>query len=135
MSSERTRLENPGSLPEIIGVEAMRMRYSQPRVYYAERERREAREAIEIIIRTSHEFPMTNLSPALFVGDVPLIEYEGAGPSLYRFFAFDFEKLRAGDPVSLGWLHSFETKRRSDFRYEVKGHREGGPPLPATDIR
>ncbi|MGH8627802.1 MAG: hypothetical protein ACREYC_21845 [Gammaproteobacteria bacterium] len=125
MNSESTRvgmsMRNPGLLPQIVGVEAVRMRYERPRVYYADRQRREAREAVEIMVRTSEELPIADVSPALFVGEVPLVEYEGAGPNVYRFFAFQFEKLREGDPISLGWPYSPEHKVRTNFRYHVKG--------------
>lgn len=129
MNSESTRpgipTRKPGLLPEIVGVEAVRVRYDLPRVYYADRQRREAREAVEIMIRTSDELPIADISPALFVGEVPLISYEGAGPNLYRFFAFDFAKLRQGDSISLGWPSSPERKVRTNFRYQIKD----GPPV------
>lgn len=128
MNSEITRadipMRNRGLLPEIVGVEAVRMRYDRPRVYYADRKRREAREAVEIMVRTSDEFPIADVSPALFVGEVPLVEYEGVGPNLYRFFAFQFEKLREGEPISLGWPDSPEHKVRTNFHYQV---RSGAP--------
>ncbi|MDQ3775003.1 MAG: hypothetical protein M3461_11890 [Pseudomonadota bacterium] len=108
-------------LPEIVGVEAVRRGYERPRVYYADRQRREAREAVEIMVRTSEELPIADVSPVLFVGEVPLISYEGAGPHLYRFFAFEFEKLRVGDAISLGWPDSPGQKVRSNFRYQVRG--------------
>jgi hypothetical protein len=108
---------NAGLLPMIIGVKAVRVRYERPRVYYLRRKRLQAREAVEIIVRTAHRLPITSISPALFVGEVPLIEYEGVGPNVYRFFAFDFAKLRPGDPISLGWPYS-PKKVRTNFRYQ-----------------
>ena len=44
---------NPGFLPMIIDVKAMRVRYERPRVYYLRRQRRATREAVEIIVRTA----------------------------------------------------------------------------------
>jgi hypothetical protein len=120
----RTRAGIPtrkaGLLPMIIGVEAVRVRYDRPRVYYAHRQRRKAREAVEIMVRTAGRLPIASISPALFVGGVPLVEYEGAGPNRYRFFAFEFSKLRRGDPISLGWPYSLERKVRSNFRYQPR---------------
>jgi hypothetical protein len=110
----------PGFLPMIIDVKAVRVRYERPRVYYLNRQRREAREAVEIRVRTAERLPISSISPALFVGEVPLVEYEGAGPNVYRFFAFEFAKLRQGDPISLGWPYSPGRKVRSNFRYQPR---------------
>lgn len=124
MTSDETRADiqtgKQSLLPQIVGVEAARVRYDRPRVYYVGRQRREASEAVEIMVRTSREMPARNLSPALFVGEVPLIEGEWVGPNLYRFFAFEFEKLREGDLISLGWPHSPEYKERTNFRYQIR---------------
>jgi hypothetical protein len=110
---------NPGFLPMIIDVKAVRVRYERPRVYYLHRQRRATREAVEIIVRTADRLPITSISPALFVGEVPLVEYEGVGPNVYRFFAFEFAKLRRGDPISLGWPYS-PKKVRTNFRYQPR---------------
>jgi hypothetical protein len=108
---------NPGFLPMIIDVKAMRVRYERPRVYYLRRQRRATREAVEIIVRTANRLPITSISPALYVGEVPVVEYEGVGPNVYRFFAFEFAKLRPGDPISLGWPYS-PKRVRTNFRYQ-----------------
>ena len=112
---------NPGFLPMIIDVKAVRVLYERPRVYYLQRQRRETREAVEIMVRTAERFPIASISPALFVGEVPLVEYEGMGPNVYRFFAFEFAKLRLGDPISLGWPYLPERKVRTNFRYQLRG--------------
>jgi hypothetical protein len=101
----------------ITGVRAVRVRYERPRVYYLRRQRRQTREAVEIVVRTADRLPIASISPALFVGEVPLVEYEGVGRNLYRFFAFEFAKLRPGDPIALGWPYS-PKKVRTNFRYQ-----------------
>lgn len=121
MSLTNTSMSNRPLLPQILGVEAVRVGYDRPRVYYADRQRREAREAVEITVRTSHEFPIADVMPVLFVAETPIIEYVGISPNLYRFFAFEFQKLQEGAPISLGWLHSPERKVRSKFVYQVRG--------------
>ena len=120
-SPTNTPGNNPPLLPEILGVEAVRMRYDRPRVYYADRQRREAREGVEIMVRTSRDFQIADVMPVLFVGETPIVEYVGVSPNLYRFFAFEFQKLQEGAPISLGWLHSPERKVRSNFVYQVRG--------------
>jgi hypothetical protein len=108
---------NTGLLPMIIGVKAVRVRYERPRVYYLHRQRRSTRDAVEIMVRTADRLPIASISPALFVGEVPLVEYEGVGRNQYRFFAFEFTKLRRGDPISLGWPYS-RKRVRTSFRYQ-----------------
>jgi hypothetical protein len=70
---------------------------------------------------TADQLPIASISPALFVGEVPLVEYEEAGPNVYRFFAFEFAKLRQVDPISLGWPYSPERKVKTNFRYQPRG--------------
>jgi hypothetical protein len=110
---------NSRLLPMIIGVKAVRVRYERPRSYYFGRQRRQTRDAVEIMVRTADRLPIASISPALFVGEVPLIEYEGMGRNLYRFFAFDFAKLRPGDPISLSWPFSSK-KIRTNYRYQLE---------------
>lgn len=108
---------NRGFLPMIIDVKTVRVRYERPRAYYLRRQRRVAREAVEIMVRTADRLPIASISPALFVGEVPLVEYERVSRNLYRFFAFEFAKLRPGDPIALGWPYS-PKKVRTNFRYQ-----------------
>ncbi len=121
ISQTNTQENSPLLLPEILGVEAVRVHYDRPRVYYADRQRRETREAVEIMVRTSDELSIADVMPVLFVGETPIIEYVGVSPNLYRFFAFEFQKLLEGVPISLGWLQSPEQKARSKFVYQIRG--------------
>ena len=66
-------------------------------------ERRQTSEAVEIMVRTAAPLPIRALSPVIFVGDVPVEDYEVAGLNLYRYVAFDPRALVGGAPVSLGW--------------------------------
>jgi hypothetical protein len=106
-------------LPDILSVRAARVRYQQPIVYYAGRDRRETREAVEIVVQTSAELPIADVSPALFVGDVPLPEYNGMGPNQYKFYAFEFQKLEEGAPIALGWPELPRQKVMTNFRYQL----------------
>lgn len=107
------------SIPEVLGVEAALARYPEPRVHYVGTTRIESREAVEILVQTAGEFPVRALSPALFVGDLAIVEYEIAGESLYRFFAFEIEKLEEGAPIAIGWPQFPERKRETQFRFEI----------------
>ena len=124
-SRANTSERNLWHLPEVSSVEVLRVRYDKPRVYYLGKERQEAREAVEIMVRTVGEFPVRALSPALFIGDIPIIEYAIAGPNLYRFYAFNFQDLPDGAPISLGWPQFPERRVKTRFRYQVRN----GPPV------
>src|ERR1700736_1359410 len=76
-------------LPAVLSVEASRVRYDPPRRYYVGKELRETREGVQILVRTAEPLPVGAISPALFIGDAIVADYEVAGPRLYRFFLFD----------------------------------------------
>ncbi len=123
MTRERSTYRGDGEhgarrLPEVVGVESRRVRYATPRVYFAGREQREAREAVEIQVQTAGPLPVRDLSPVLFVGEVPLGEYEPAGRHLYTFFAYEPGRLQEGAPVALGWTYASHRKIPTRFRYQ-----------------
>lgn len=126
MSIERRSPNVPGrapwGLPEVLGVEAARVRYPQPRLHYVGPQPVEVREAVELLVRTADEFPiLRTLSPALFVGETAVPEYNRVGKNLYRFFAFDLRRLKEGAPISIGWPQSPQRKVRTKFRYHLRG--------------
>jgi hypothetical protein len=91
------------ALPRVLEVEFRPVRYPEPRPYYVGSERRQTSEALEILVRTALPLPIRALSPAIYVGDVPVEDYEVAGPNLYRYLVFNPGALLAGSPVSFGW--------------------------------
>jgi hypothetical protein len=112
---------NPWQLPMVLAVNAKLAHYQQPMIYYVGRQRKEARDAVEIEVQTADEFPVRALSLALFIGDVPVIEYCVKGPNQYRFYAFEFQNLQQGAPVSLGWPQMPSQMMATGFRYQLGG--------------
>src|SRR5207249_4515145 len=108
-------------LPDILSVEAARVRYKQAKQYYVGRDKRSTSEAVEIVVRTSDELPIANVSPALFVGEIPLPEYTRVGRNLYKFYAFEFQKLEEGTAIALGWPQLPSRKIKTNFRYRLGG--------------
>jgi hypothetical protein len=108
-------------LPDIVSVEAARVHYEQPRAYYVGRDRRQTREAAEIVVRTSEELPIADVTPALFVGEVPLAEYTRVGPNKYKFYAFEFQKLEEGAAIALGWPELPSPRVKTKFQYRIGG--------------
>jgi len=107
-------------LPNVTHVEVVRAHYKPPRPHVIQQKMRPVHEAVEIVIQTDGPIPERALAPVLFVGDVVLTESEPAGPLRYRFFAFDFDKLTEGAPLSLGWTMNDSPKVPTKFHYKVE---------------
>lgn len=113
------------ALPNIKALKIERMRYRTARKHVVAGKVVELDEGIEIVVQTDAEIPMRALSPALYVGSTEVAENERVTATSYRFFVLDEEALRAGAPITLGWVGHSAPKTRSKFRYQV-------PPSSAT---
>lgn len=92
-----------GKLPAIVSMKAEKVRYGRPQIRYEGTERVEHAEGVEILVETSFEIPERAISPALFVGDVPITDYTYVGKNKYRFHGFVPQALREGASVRLDW--------------------------------
>jgi hypothetical protein len=106
-------------VPEILHLEARRVRYDTPRVYFAGREQRQALTAVEITVETDRPFPMMAIPPVIFVGEAPIVEYGAIGRNRYLFFEPDPERLVQGASISVGFPHSPQYKVETRFRYQL----------------
>jgi hypothetical protein len=107
------------NLPEILNIEIRRIPFEPPTLRNFESSLADYSEAVEFLVRTSGPIPARALGPALFVGDVQVIESEQVEANQYRFVAFDLDRLEPGAPISLGWINAPEHQRReTEFRYE-----------------
>lgn len=111
-------VEDLWRLPDIVDVEMHRVRYTRPRPHAVGARIAEAEEAVEFLVRTSEDFPIRALGPALFVGGTEIIESERLGDRLYRFTAYDGQRLRRGAALALGWSGQPGRRQRSQFRYQ-----------------
>lgn len=106
-------------LPDVLDIEVRRIRYQPRRTRNFESALSGYKEAVEFMVRTSGPIPARALGPALFVGDVRVVESEPAGENRYRFLAFDLERLERGAQIAWGWLDAPEEERkRTKFRYQ-----------------
>jgi hypothetical protein len=106
-------------LPDILDIQMRRIRYQPRRPRNFESALSGYKEAVEFMVQTSGPIPARALGPALFVGDVRVVESEPAGEDRYRFLAFDLERLERGAPIGWGWLDAPESERkRTKFRYQ-----------------
>ncbi len=109
----------PGwELPEIVEVRTLNNSF-EPRQLRNFRSSLEANtEATEFQIRTASPIPIRALSPVLNVGNVVLTESEQIGENLYKFWAFEPNRLEDEAPISLSWTNTpDEQLQESQFRY------------------
>jgi hypothetical protein len=105
-------------LPQLLSVEAKRAVYREPRIYWVGTEDKRAHGAVEFLVRTSSGLPIRALSPVLFVGDVAVGECRQEGENLYRYFAYDVERLQPGAPIFLAWPSLPRPRTATRFRYQ-----------------
>jgi len=106
-------------LPEVLDIRIKRVPYTPHKLRNFESALAGFEEAVEFMVRTSGPIPARALGPALFVGEVEVIESEQVEPGLVRFLAFDIERLKYGEPISWGWMSDPEEKRqKTSFTYE-----------------
>ena len=109
------------NLPEILDIRIKRIAFTPHKLQNFKSSLSEHKEAVEFLVRTSGAVPARALGPALFVGDVQVIESEQVGDNLYRFLAFDIERLKVGAPIKWGWINSpKEQQQMSKFRYRTE---------------
>jgi hypothetical protein len=108
------------NLPEIQDIRIRRVPFESRKPNNFESALAKYKEAVEFLVHTSGPIPARALSPALFVGEVQVIESQKVDENRYLFLAFDFERLRPGAPISWGWMNDIKEKRQeTKFRYEV----------------
>lgn len=106
-------------LPEVRNIEIRRIPFEPRRPRNFESTLADYREAAEFLVRTSGRIPARALGPALFVGNVRVVESEQLEDDLYRFLAFDVDRLEPGAPIRWGWIDATEEVRQeTGFRYE-----------------
>ena len=123
---EREKGENLWKLPRILSVKIIHVYYKTPVPYFMKSRPMEMQEAVEFLVKTSEDFPIRALSPALFVGDFPVTEGGRVNENLYQFVtpAPEIESLETGAPISIGWAGVKAKKIRTNFQYQVQYRRK-----------
>jgi hypothetical protein len=99
---EEARAERPLALPDLKSAVARRVRYEQPRRFFQEGDEYAETDAVEIDVETDGELFIAGTGPALFVGDIPIVDSTRVGERRYRFFAPASLPLEEGAPIALG---------------------------------
>lgn len=107
-------------LPEIQDMQIRRVPFRPPEHKNFESSLAKYKEAVEFLVRTDGPIPARALGPALFIGDIMVIENKKVDYNLYRFLFFDFDRLKSGAPISWGWINDPKENRQvTRFRYEL----------------
>ncbi len=114
-------------LPEVIGVESAFRRYRKPRYRARGSEVVPVEEAVEITVTTAAPFPERALGPVVLIGSTQVTESERIGENRYRFYAYDFEKLKEGAPIRIGWFGLPRPRRQTGFRFALTNRRRDRP--------
>ena len=108
-------------IPAIVSIEAVHVRYREPVRFYVQSKPVESRETIEFTVRTTEEFPVRALSPALFIGDHAITEMNRLGENMYSFVAPEREipRLKQNAVISLGWAGTRAKPTRTKYRFRI----------------
>jgi hypothetical protein len=102
-------------LPEVSTVIVNRVRYNNAKLRFENGRLVKKFQAIELLLNTSNEFPVRALSPALFIGERILSDFQIVGRNSYKFYAFNPEGLEQGMPIFIGWPGFPKTKIKTRF--------------------
>jgi hypothetical protein len=107
------------TLPAIRGIQFRRVRYPKPRPVVVGTKVVELAEAGEVVVEFAADPPIRALAPAVWIGDVPLTEFDRVAEGRYVFIAPDPRQLKPGAKVEIGWAGSglgqrFPTGQRFD---------------------
>jgi len=117
-------MENNGQkqnfqLPQIKDIKINQIPYTPPKLRYFKSSFSKYSKAIEFTVITDGPIPVRALSPALYVGKIPVIESEAIKENVYRFLAFETNELIDNEPIYFGWYGDPEELRtKTKFRYK-----------------
>jgi hypothetical protein len=121
---EHHRAEEPLTLPGLKSVVARSVRHQKPRRFFTAGQEHSESAVIEIDVETDAEFYVGGTGPALFVGDVAIVDNERIGERKYRFFAPASMTLKEGAPIALGRAGSGVPTPEKTTRLLLRWHRE-----------
>ena len=124
MASDSTSKERPAvtkwRLPQVIDIKIRKISYQPPRLRYFKSYLSNYTSAVEFKVKTNGLIPIRALSPVLYVGDVPVTEMEQLKENLYRFLAFQFDRLKEDAEIFMAWPgQPKEEWMNTKFRYKL----------------
>jgi len=107
-------------LPDIVDIKIRHVQFKPHEHKYFRSVLADRKEATEFLVRLSGPVPARALGPALFIGDTQVAESEAVEDNVYRFLAFEHQRLEPGAPIAWGWLDAPpEERKRTKSRFEA----------------
>lgn len=125
MSSDAgNRLPHPPradfSMPKVLDIQIRATKFEAPRLRNFTSSLPSSDDAVEFIVKTDGPIPGRALGPALYVGEMAVIEVTEVAPNTYRFVAPVREGLKRDAPISLSWTGQLPTNvKNAAFRYRL----------------
>jgi hypothetical protein len=119
-SQEPTPQPELWTLPDILELSIRRIPYTAPERRYGKSLFAGYNEAIEFTVYTDQPFPDRAVTPILYVGDEPVTEgFSTDDKTVYRYLAFEFDRLEKGAPISIGWPGHNTPRQKTRFQYSL----------------
>lgn len=108
-------------LPKIISLKMKLVSFSAPKLKTFKSSLSEYKEALEITIVTEGPIPIRNVPPAIFIGDIVSKHLEeGKGVHEYKFYIFEFKKLKPRETIKWGWINDAPEKANgTGYTYNI----------------
>jgi hypothetical protein len=108
-------------LPDIVGLSVTRIPFKPPESRFVRSVYADYKEALAFTVDLSDELRLDqDVTPVLYIGDVPVSHAEDLGKRRVRFLAFpDAErKMKPGAAIAIGWPGLPSQKRETKFRFQ-----------------
>lgn len=105
-------------VPDVLSLQIRHRQFDPPRRVTKKGVDRYVSQAVEFEVEVSERFPIRALGPALWIGDQALTAADSDG-LIYRFYAFEPDRLAKDAPIALGWSSPSEERKPTRFRFAM----------------
>ena len=92
-------------LPKVLDIQIRRIRFRPRRLRNFKSQLAKYTEAVEFMVQTDGPVPVRAIGPALMIGELRIIEGEKVEETLYRFLAFEIDRLEPRAQIYWGWMN------------------------------
>jgi hypothetical protein len=99
-------------LPKIISLKMKLVDFKAPKLKTFTSRLSKYKRAVVITIVTEGPIPIRDISPTIYIGNIPSKHSEESkGTNEYKFYVFNFEKIKPGERILWGWANDPPAKR------------------------
>ena len=110
--------ERSGFLPAIVDIKYSLEKYTPPlQRFIGVYKIALYSSAVEFKIRTNFEIPIQATSPAIYIGNIPVVDFDQSEPLNYTFRLFDYENLPDEASIYWGWSYEPNNKFKTPFLF------------------